>query len=399
MLRTLDDLLTRSEIASMRLPIASAKTFPNRAYTSPEFFDLERAKIYSSCWVAACFEFDVPGPGDVFPFDVCGVPLVAVRAPAGDIRVFYNVCPYDGCPVVLEPRQGLKQMVVKYHGWTYDLSGRLIAAPYWDGSRAGRLDAMGDHDTSLTEVASGAFLGTVFVHLGKEVKPFGDYVAPIRRQFDEYALDSLAVALDGQSKPLTRDHRRQTNWKTFAENASLNVLHESFTHDLYSLSPEIPRIKSDGVPSFHNIIDGAFLALGFLSADFPLTYPDFGLRHLGRGETPPRKACFGTYYPNFYLSFGPEFIEVTHVLPLAPDEVRERQIFLMHPEAARDPDLLEKRRFLSGVFRVASDEDGRITEAVQAARRSPVPDQKFYAPFWDQLHYTLNQMILDDLQR
>lgn len=399
MTRALTDLLTPEELASMRLPIASAKTFPNRAYTSPEFFELERAKIYSKGWVAACFEFDVAGPGDAFPFDVCGVPLVAVRTPTGGVRVFHNVCPYDGCPVVLEPRRGLKQMVVKYHGWTYDLSGRLIAAPYWDGTRAGHLDAMGDHNTSLIEVLSGTFLGTVFVHLGLETKPFADYIAPIRRQFGEYALESLAVALGEQAEPLARDLRRRTNWKTFAENASLNVLHESFTHDLYSLSPEIPRIKNDGVPSFHNILDGDFLALGFLSADFPLTYPDFGLKHLGRGETPPRKACFGTHYPNFYVSFGPEFVEVTHVLPVGPGEVRERQMFLMHPEAARDPDLIGKRRFLSGVFRAASDEDGRITEAVQAARLSPVPDQKFYAPFWDKLHYTLNQMILDDLER
>jgi len=395
----LTNLLTPAEIASMRLPIGSAKTFPNRAYTSPEFFELERERIYLNQWVAACFEFDVAAAGDVFPFEVCGVPLLAARTLEGAIRVFHNVCPYDGCPVVLEPRRGLKQMVVQYHGWTYDFSGRLIAAPYWDGTRAGHLNAMGVHNTNLIEVPSAAFLGTIFVHLGKKAQSFAEYIEPIRRQFDEYALEPLAVALCEQANPLTRDHRRETNWKTFAENASLNVLHESFVHDLYSLSPEIPRIKSDGVPSFHNIIDGNFLGLGFFSADFPLTYPDFGLKHIGRSKEPPKKACFGTHYPNFYLSFGPEFVEVTHVLPVGPSVVRERQMFLMHPDVARDPDLVAKRRFLAGVFRTASDEDGRITEAVQAARRSPVSDQKFYAPFWDQLHYTLNQMILDDLEK
>jgi choline monooxygenase len=399
MTRALTDILSPAELASMRMPIESAGTFPNRAYTSQEFFELERAKIYSRRWVAACFESDIPAAGDAAPFEICGMPLLAVRNPEGRVRVFHNACPYDGCPVVLEPRRGLKQLVVPYHGWIYDFSGRLVAAPYWDGTRVGHLDAFGDHNTSLTEVASGVFLNTVFVHLGDKAPSFASYVEPIERQFDEYDLESLEVALCERAMPLIRDLRRKTNWKTFAENASLNVLHENFVHDLYSLSPEIPRIKSDRIPSFQNIIDGSFLALGFQSPDFPLTYPDFGLKHLGRGKTPPRKACFGTHYPNFYVSFGPEFVEVTYVLPVGPEEVRERQMFLMHPEVAGDADLVAKRRFLAGVFRAASEEDGRITEAVQMARRSPTSNQKFYSPFWDRLHYTLNQMILDDLER
>ena len=50
------------------------------------------------------------------------------------------------------------------------------------------------------------------------------------------------------------------------------------------------------------------------------------------------------------------------------------------------------------MFSGAALEDRRICEAVQRARKSPVYDQKFYAPFWDSMHHRLNQIILDDLE-
>jgi hypothetical protein len=75
----------------------------------------------------------------------------------------------------------------------------------------------------------------------------------------------------------------------------------------------------------------------------------------------------------------------------------ERQILLLHPDVARDPATAKTRGMLARAFDGAAEEDARITEAIHAARKSPVHDQKFYAPFWDKLHYGLNTMILDDL--
>jgi phenylpropionate dioxygenase-like ring-hydroxylating dioxygenase large terminal subunit len=398
-LNSVSNFLTQDEIQSIRAPIEEARTFPNKAYTCPDFHALEIEKIYFKTWAAICFTFDIPNVGDAFPLDYCGIPLVAVRGEDGNIRVFHNVSPYDGCPLVLSRKSGLKRLISPYHGWEYGLDGKLLAIPYWDGTKEGDLASVEGRDVDLVEVPCDDFLHTLFINLNDEPSDFAEYVAPIARQFSEYDFDNLAPGLDGEGSPIITINERACNWKTFYENSALNILHENFVHDFYMISPEVPRIKEDGVPSFENIIDEGLLALGFDGEDFEATYADLGIRHPGKDNTPPSRDCFGTHYPNFYISFGSTHVEVTAVLPTGPEGMRERQAILYHPEVANDPSLLKLRLFMKSAFDGASAEDGAICEAVQSARRSVVFDQKFYAPFWDRLHYLMNNMILDDLER
>lgn len=389
-------LLTAEEVASVRAPIETALTLPNRAYVSADFYAAEVENIYMKRWVAACFECDLPNDGDAYPFFLCGVPLVALNT-SGAIRVFHNVCPYDGCPFLLEPSTGLRALVSPYHGWTYDFDGRLVGAPYWDGNKNADLKAIRRHAVDLAPVECATFMGTVFVKLGGNAQSLDAYVEPIKRRFSEYDLDCVVVGSNASGAPLITPCERRTNWKTFFENSAINILHENFVHDLYAVSPEIPRIKSDGVPAFTALRDRELFALVFDQEDVQNTYPDLGLPHIGRNGAPPTTECFGTHYPNFYFSFAPTHIEIAYALPDGPDHVSVRQTILYHKEVAKSASALKMRRLLSGAFDGASIEDGRIVEAVHAARRSPAFGQKFYSPFWDTLHYEFNKLIIEDL--
>jgi hypothetical protein len=67
--------------------------------------------------------------------------------------------------------------------------------------------------------------------------------------------------------------------------------------------------------------------------------------------------------------------------------------------SARDPAYKDMRqRSIAGSAR-ARVEDDRVCEAVQRARRSPASRSLFYSPFWDQMHYDFNKMVLNDLER
>ena len=122
--------LTREELASIRAPIDRALTLPARAFTSPSFFDLEVERIFNRRWMALAFEGTLPEPGDMRPLELFGQPLALVRGDDGVLRVFHNVCPYDGCLAVLSEQRGAREIEIYYHGWRYDLRGRLLAAPY-----------------------------------------------------------------------------------------------------------------------------------------------------------------------------------------------------------------------------------------------------------------------------
>ncbi|HIK70185.1 MAG TPA: hypothetical protein EYF99_09445 [Pseudomonadales bacterium] len=398
MQHTLSDHLSSEELKNIRNPIESALTLPASAFLDDAFYKLEVEQIYKKNWIAALFDFDVINPGDLLPFTVCEIPLLAVRSNDDELRIFHNICPYDGCLAVIDPISRSSEIVTPYHGWTYDLEGKLSKTPYWDGSREGNLDALAGKEVDLIPVVTATFMNTVFIHLSDPQIPFEDYIAPIRREMSEYDLKSSQAGSDEHGNPYVKAAPIHANWKTVFENACINVLHESFVHTLYDASPEVPRIKEDGVPSFRNITDQKFMALSYDRLDFQETYPPLDVPHLGKDPNhEPDKETFGTLYPNFYLSASSQFIEVGYVLPNGPGESLQRVIYHYQKDVAVSEEAKTDRQAVADGFYGAFLEDGRICEAIQKARHSPVYRQKFYAPFWDKMHHYFTNLIVDDL--
>jgi len=397
--KSLKNFLSTEQSASIRLPIESALTLPSQAFVDDDFYQLEIEKIYKKHWVAGLFETEISVPGDLKPFEICEIPLLAVRGQDSKVRVFHNICPYDGCLAVIDPARGCQEIVTPYHGWIYDLEGKLIKTPYWDGSHEGNLDALAGKQVDLVPVNCEVFLDTLFVNLSDKPEPFEDFVAPVFRALEEYDLVNSKAGLDKNGRPLVSSAEVKTNWKTFFENACVNVLHENFVHAVYAASPEVPRIKGDGNPSFESITDEKFMALGYNRLDFLKTYPPMEVPHLGKDpEKEPESQVFGTLYPNFYLSASSHFIEIAYVLPNGPSEVSSKALYHYRGDVAVSPEVLGLREMAADFFKEAFLEDARIAEAVQKARKSHVYSQKFYAPFWDTMHHYFTNMILDDLE-
>jgi len=394
-----DNLLSQQQLDAINAPIEEARTLPAEAFYSENFFRAEGEKIYSRHWIAVLFEFDVALPGQVVPFELCDMPLLAVRGPDGILRIFHNVVPYDGCLAVIEPAAGLEEIVTPYHGWTYDLEGKLIAIPFWDGTRAGNLESVAHLHTDLVQVHCESFLQTIFVNLADNPQPFEDYIAPIYRQFDEYDFDLAAVATDTSGKPICPGVQVNTNWKTFFENACINVLHEGFVHGVYRASPLHPRIAEDGEKTFFDIIDDNLLGLGYQYSKFTETYGELDPSdpHLGANGNMPERSTFATLYPNFYFCAAPNFLEIGLVLPDSAEAAHDRRIYLLPEPTATEAAGAKEREQIVALFSGAQAEDGAICEAVQKARHSPACRDHFYAPFWDALHHRFNQLLARDL--
>src|SRR5271154_3618851 len=133
-MRKLSEFLTDEDRDAIRAPISEARTFPQIAYRSQEFFEFEVAQLFTHNWVAVGFAGSLPHVGDVAPLDIFGFPLVITRAEDGAIRVFHNVGAHDGCPIVVTRQSQQTIIEGPYHGWQYNLRGELVKAPYWDGT-------------------------------------------------------------------------------------------------------------------------------------------------------------------------------------------------------------------------------------------------------------------------
>ena len=386
--------LTRQELESIRAPIEQALTLPARAFTSEAFFALERARVFERHWMAACFEATVPDPGDMRPLELLGQPLVLIRGDDGVLRAFHNVCPYDGCIAVRSEHRRAADIEVYYHGWRYDLRGRLTAAPFWDGTAQGGFEG---HDGDLVEIRSACRFGVLFIDLGGGAESLDAYLAPLYRLLDEYDLDNTVQVEDDDS--LARSGRTvDANWKTYLENAAINVLHESFTHEAYRRSPDVPRVR-DGEKTFFTVRDRNLLAFGFRMKDVASTYASGDdTPHLGRSRsTPPTKGFFVTLYPNLVLPIRVNMFRLGICLPEAPARTRIVQCSTFSAAAPGHADFAAYHRGLAERYQRVYDEDRVAIEAVQRARLSPVWQQHFYAPFWDDLHHGLNNLVADDL--
>src|SRR5262245_15971154 len=143
------------------LPLELARTIPSSWYFDAEIFDLERRKVFADTWQLAARADQLQRPGDFATLDVAGEPIVVVRDDDGVLRAFYNVCRHRAAQVVTAECGTASKLRCRYHGWTYDLRGRLRGVPEFAGVRE-----FCKGDEGLVPVHVAAWGPMVFVHLG-----------------------------------------------------------------------------------------------------------------------------------------------------------------------------------------------------------------------------------------
>jgi choline monooxygenase len=393
--------VSEDQMASIRAPIAQARTLPRKSFTDEGFFDLERERIFSQHWSAICYSEQLPERGCLLPLEFLGMPLLVVHSKDGELKVFHNVVPYDGCLAVIEPITVSEHIQTPYHGWCYDLNGKLLSIPFWNGLEKPDLSALNGRFGDLKEVKSRTELGVIFVDISGDAGDFDQQIYPLKHALSDYRINELNIGLAGDETLLVDEENLATNWKTHYENWAINVLHEGFTHEVYEESPQIPRVNAAGEKTYIEHIDGDFMALSYRESDFSETYEleDLPFNHLGIDpDKLPELAYIGSLFPNFHIAVFPYFIHTIISLPVSAGLTKTLRAQFYDESSARDPEFFVERKELQADFQGAGLEDGRITEAVQKARYSPAFEQQFYSPFWDQMHYTFSNRVLDALE-
>ena len=190
-----------------RRDLARAATMPARWYIEPEFLRLEAEKIFYKTWQPVGRLEDVARVGDFFSCEVLDQPLVVTRNQAGELRAFYNVCPHRAA-IVAQGRGNRKSLQCKYHGWTYDLDGKLLRAPEFEGVEDWDAD-----EVCLRSLAVQAWGPWVFVNLGPAAEPMSASYGAIEREIAE-----AGFRLDKMRLVERRDYLIDCNWKVYVDN-------------------------------------------------------------------------------------------------------------------------------------------------------------------------------------
>jgi len=180
---------------------------PARWYIEPEFLTLEAEKIFYKTWQPVGRLEDVMRIGDYFSCELLDQPLVIVRNQAGALRAYYNVCAHRAA-VVAQGRGNRKSLQCKYHGWTYDLDGKLMRAPEFEGVENWRAE-----DVCLKRLRVEAWGPWVFVNLDPAAEPMSATYGAIA---DEIA--AARISLDKMRLIERRDYLIDCNWKVYVDN-------------------------------------------------------------------------------------------------------------------------------------------------------------------------------------
>ncbi len=173
-------------------------------YTSYDWHRLEVERLWRRVWQMACREEDIPEVGDHLVYDIVDDSLIVVRTAPDRIRAFHNSCLHRGTTLCAEAGN-TEQFQCPFHGWTWDLDGRLIGIPSdWD------FPQVDPAEFGLPEAHVDTWGGFVFVNLDPDCESFDIYLENLPAQFADWSLAERHKAV----------HVRKTfacNWKVALE--------------------------------------------------------------------------------------------------------------------------------------------------------------------------------------
>jgi glycine betaine catabolism A len=359
-------------------PIAGLEpTLPSAWYSKQRIFKLEQERIFAREWLCVGREEELAAAGDHKLLQVVGESILLVRNAHGALRAFYNVCRHRGAQLCrvegAVPVPGMavqggviagRSIVCPYHQWSYDLDGRLIAAPHMAGTQ--------DFDKtsiSLYPVAVATWGGFIFLHLTpKEAKPLEAQLGEIAARTARYPLNALRI---GRSIR----YEVAANWKAICENYN-ECYHCGGVHpELCAVVPAF-RASGGGALDWSRGIphrDGAytFTHSGTTTRrPFPGLNEDERTRHKGE-----------VIYPNLFVSLACDHVAAFILEPKGPAHTTITCHFLFEPEsiAAPDFDPSDTVEF----WDITNRQDWAICESVQRGMLSRMHRHGYYAPMED----------------
>lgn len=177
---------------------------PASAYLDPAALDLERAEIFARNWLFVTDAGQLDQPGRALATEVAGCPIILVND-AGVLRAFHNVCRHRGGPLLYDGTASCTRFVCHYHGWSYELDGRLHSARDFGD------ESLDTSALSLHALRVESWRGLVFVSLDPESSSLVDWLGGLIEECAEYDIESFRVAHRSS-------HHIGANWKVYAEN-------------------------------------------------------------------------------------------------------------------------------------------------------------------------------------
>ncbi|MDB5451629.1 MAG: hypothetical protein JWO33_207 [Caulobacteraceae bacterium] len=319
-------------------------------YTSPEVAERERTVIFGRHWLMAARAEELAKVGDYMTLDVAGESVVIARDSETSISAFMNVCLHRGAELV-QGCGNARKLSCPYHSWSYDMAGRLLAAPR---AETAGFDPKGQR---LDPVRTAQWRGWVFINLDPNGESFEDFI----RQWDEelwyYRADKCRLAFKTETI-------FACNWKYVVENV-MDYYHAQTVHFAsfgkqfdFSAGPLPLKEMPKGGASVQFDTKGRI--------NDPLTFP----RLPWLEDRPDFGAGKAAIFPNINLFSNTESIRTSTFWPVDENHMKLVLYFLLPEDAFAVEDYEAKRDRYRAITLQIAGEDKEVMESLQRNSKS-----------------------------
>jgi anthranilate 1,2-dioxygenase large subunit len=214
---------------------------PFRLYTDPDQYRLEQERIFKGpTWNFLCLNSEIPNAGDYIATTIGETAVIVTRDAKGEINAFVNRCAHRGNLLCLERRGNVKEISCIYHGWTYDLTGKLTGVAFERGVKrqGGMPPEFRKDEHNLQRLRVAEFAGLVFGSFRDDTPDLETYLGPKISAGISRVLNRPARILGRSTQVLPN------NWKLYAENVK-DTYHASILH-LFLTTFRINRLSQEG---------------------------------------------------------------------------------------------------------------------------------------------------------
>jgi phenylpropionate dioxygenase-like ring-hydroxylating dioxygenase large terminal subunit len=382
---------------------------------SPEHYALEREAIFRQTWLNVGRLEQLPKPGSFFTkeIDSAKTSVIVVRNKDGELKAYHNICRHRGNKLVWTdyPRDEVdgtcRQFTCKYHGWRYDLDGKLTFVQQEE-----EFFGLDKERSGLVPVTVDEWEGFIFVTFAADPQPLREYMGRLGAGLEGYPFQEM-----------TQKHTYRAeigaNWKLFID-AFAEFYHAPVLHAKQATSDESRKLQSVGYEALAYDIDGPHSMVSSWGGMSPPKHlemvkplervlrsglfgpwegPDIG--ELPEGVNPAKHPAWGidsfVFFPNFMLLiWKPNWYLTYHYWPTSHNtHIFECSLYFAPPKNAYER---LQQELAVVTFKEYALQDGNTLEATQtmiesgAIKEFPLCDQEVLLRH---LHTTCRERIAD----
>lgn len=290
---------------------------PLEAYTSKEWFDKERDKIFGDTWQFAGFTDDLKEYGDHICLDTGKLHIIVTKDKDGSINALHSACRHRGNRIDTVTGDNKKMLKCPYHYWSYDLKGNLLGAP-----QIKQLEPFDKEDYSLKKASVAIWKTLVFVHPDPNAEPFEKWIHGVEEYMGPHQPNLLEEYYDKNNLYIVN-----CNWKIFAENY-MDGYHLEYLH-------EKTLFMYDHKRQTNHLVNQHWTFFEPLAEEYQKNLKMYDYEPIDHIPSNKLGAYVHLIFPNLGIAESESTWSIMQIIPMSPNKTMLRYRTKVMPKSAK----------------------------------------------------------------